>query len=405
MTSFRGSAESLALGWPWTWRARSLPAGLQALIVVVALAANGLAVWRILVDHPDGFGSAGLELVLCALDVAMWAVIARAPRWGWLPMAALVGVMVGAGAPPGTYLLELLVAVVIVAYAAAWVGLFATLAIVVGWTIAAPVFDNELGLVFVSGFLIMVVIALAFGVSLRVQAMARERDRQVMADFESSVRERLKEERAELARELHDIVAHDLTIIAMQSSAGSMQTSDAKQREKFEVLGESARGALGDLRRLLRVMRRAPSVDEEVATSPTSVDLGAELDDLATSLRTLGHRVTAEIAGDLEDIPIGVRTTVSRVLREGTTNVLKHAGARTDVELFLTVEETQVRVGVINTRGTRAPGSASQAFVTSSFGLTGLRERVDLLGGSLVAGATPSGEWRLVAELPWHGGR
>lgn len=383
---------------PNFWSGTQLSLAVRIVILSVALVGNGVTAWRIITEGPDGFGSATLELTLCVLDLLVWAVLAWKLSWAWVPVLVLQLGLAVTQTAPGSLLAEFLVVMGFLAYGAARHALLIPLASTVALTFLTPSLDDEVGSAFVSGYLAMLVVALLVGLSMRFQMTARKEDHRLIEDFERRTVELIQAQRDELARELHDIVAHDLTVIAMQSSAGAMK-SDGSQRETFEVIADSARGALGDLRRLLRLMRE-PESSEEVASSAANIDLAAELSELAASLEDLNHEVTTSVEGNVQGVPYGVRTTIARVLREGTTNILKHAPGRCSVRLHVAVGANTVTAEVENqVRDAGAPASRRR-FGASGFGVIGLRERAQLLGGELEAGPVSGGGWRLQVTIP-----
>ncbi len=205
------------------------------------------------------------------------------------------------------------------------------------------------------------------------------------------------QERKNLARELHDIVAHELTIIAMQARAGGMSRDLDDAHQSLQVIGDSARSGLEEMRRLIAVMRadgaaRAPSDPNDAAGHVT--DLVQAINQARDKLTAVDIPTTVQIIGDTDEIPVGLRVTVAAVLREGTTNVIKHAGLHATCAVSLTVTRAHVEFFMRNT----VPGE-SLNFPTSGFGLVGVRERVDVLGGELIS--QPEGsEWLLGVRLP-----
>lgn len=299
----------------------------------------------------------------------------------------------------GSISIEFLVLLGITGYAASRYSLAGLVCGTTAWTIWTTLSQEALGTAYLGGYLALAAVALAVGLSVRVQAAHRQVDATTIAAFEDNIRTALQQQRDELSRELHDIVAHDLTIIAMQSSAGGILAKDTPTREAFDVIGDSARGALDDLRLLLRIMRE-PDERQEVGDSPTSIDLVGEMADLATSLEDLGHSVATRFTGDVARIPGTTRTTVQRLLREGVTNVLKHGANPSEVQLELAVSESEVVAAVTNSPLATQPRPAGRRFTTSGYGLIGLRERVSLLGGSLTTGIHEGDAWQVRATLP-----
>jgi len=206
-------------------------------------------------------------------------------------------------------------------------------------------------------------------------------------------------ERLELARDLHDFVAHHITGIVVQAQAARFLAQTAEpDREAYErMFGDIERSgveALASMRRLVGVLR-----SEEVATTAPAESLD-ELARLVAEYDKVGPPVSLEInpAVRRAGLPYAVASTVNRVVTEALTNVRKHGNAVTRVVVRILPMDGAVRVEVVDdgtpsTRWrTRAP--------SGGFGLTGMRERADALGGSLVAGHQPDGGWRVAAVLP-----
>ncbi|MEY9953773.1 sensor histidine kinase [Leifsonia sp. EB34] len=217
----------------------------------------------------------------------------------------------------------------------------------------------------------------------RAHQLARERDQQ--AELATAA------ERSRVARELHDIVSHSLTVmIALaDGSAGLVGTAPERSAETMRLVAETGRGALGDMRRLLGVLRAG---DEEAAAHAPQPGL-ADLRELVERFRAAGLPVRITVTG-VPPTDIGQQLTVFRVVQEALTNTLRHAALATMVAVTIDFGERDVRVTVEDDATVHTgsvPGSGS--------GLLGLRERVALYGGTLEAGPRRGGGWRLVAEF------
>jgi signal transduction histidine kinase len=206
-------------------------------------------------------------------------------------------------------------------------------------------------------------------------------------------------ERARIAQEMHDVLAHKVSLIALH--AGGLEVNPAVGPEKVEgsarLIRETARQAMEDLREVLGVLRSDVSVDgADLAPVPRAADL----ERLVEESRDAGVSVTGEFALP-DDVPISVGRTVYRVVQESLTNVHKHArGASTDVVVH-GARGAGVTVRVTNVR----PVAAGSLLPGAGAGLVGLRERVELAGGKLTTGPTTEGGWRVEAWLPWSDGR
>lgn len=342
-----------------------------------------------------GFGSRDYELLLVALEASTVAVLALRSSWTWLPLAALL-VLLHPQTNPGSYMVVVPLVLAMAAYGAALPGLAAAVGGFLVWQVSWAVTVSVVGPQFLWSYVPLTLVLLLPGLVLRALSAQQELDRVEIAAGRERTAQALEQQRLELARELHDIVAHDLTVIAMQARSGAYSEDVGTMRETLDVVGDSSRAALKDLRRLLGIMRIEPGAGlARDASAAAAVDTGRDLQEVAAALREVGFRADTRVGGDLERIPEGVRPTVQRVLREASTNIMKHAPARTDCVLAVLVDETDVRVEVRNDAG---PG-ALPGLPVSGYGLLGLRERVQLLGGELAAGPADGG-WHVGARLP-----
>jgi signal transduction histidine kinase len=199
-------------------------------------------------------------------------------------------------------------------------------------------------------------------------------------------------ERARIARELHDIVAHHLSVVVLQ--AAGARASGKPAGATLEKIENSARQALDETSRLLNVLHD-PDEEAELAPQPAIGELGA----LAASVRAAGLPVNLVIDGNLAAVPAVVDVSVYRIVQEALTNVLKHAGpARAEVTIGY-VEDT-VTIEVTD-NGTGQPGNGSPG---GGHGLAGMRERAAVFGGELAAGPRPGGGFAVRARLPLGGG-
>ncbi|MDO4239161.1 sensor histidine kinase [Micrococcus sp.] len=239
----------------------------------------------------------------------------------------------------------------------------------------------------------------------------RTRDRlAALAAQEERVRQAAEAERQRIAVELHDVVAHGLTVISMQAAMLPTLTDAERRRGAEEAIETAARQSLVDLRRMLTALRgTSRNVDTQ---DPDAVaDLPGRLAELQARLRGAGYTVDGEFAG-LDLLPESMRLTVLRIAQEATTNVLKHGPGTGPVSLCTRVDEdarVTVRVEsplapprpeVERGPGTRGPGAGPRRpFPASGFGLAGMAERVSLFGGTISAGAR-DGRWMVDAVLP-----
>ncbi|GAA3887472.1 histidine kinase [Saccharothrix violaceirubra] len=202
------------------------------------------------------------------------------------------------------------------------------------------------------------------------------------------------QERVGLARELHDIVAHHVSAIVVQAQAGRAiagRRPEAALETLAVIEGEAAR-TLAEMRAMVRVLRDgAPA---EYASRPGVADLGA------LARRDPTPVVDVELPDDLGDLPLQVDTAVYRLAQEALTNALRHARNASRVEIRVVERAGRLRLRVTDD-GQIDPGRS----VDHGFGLLGMTERVQLLGGTLRAGPVPEGGWTVEAELPTKVGR
>jgi signal transduction histidine kinase len=211
----------------------------------------------------------------------------------------------------------------------------------------------------------------------------RDQDRRLAAD----------EERTRIARELHDVVAHDVSVIAIQAGA-ARAVQGTKPEAAAQALGlieTTARETLIELNRLLGVLRSGNGATPDRNPQPGIGQLAG----LVEGLRAAGLEVDARVDGKPRPLPPAVDLSAYRILQEATTNVLKHARARR-VDIRVHYTETMLALDVRDD----GPGDGTDAATSSGHGLIGMRERVALFGGKLVAGRNRAGGFSVHARLP-----
>ena len=205
----------------------------------------------------------------------------------------------------------------------------------------------------------------------------------------SEVRRVAAEEQARIARELHDVVAHALSVIIVQAGAADdvFALDPARAREPIRAIDSAARAALGDLRRVLGILQ----TDTEYLPQPSL----AALDGLIEQVRATGLDISVTIEGAPRSLSAAVDLSAYRIVQEALTNTLKHAGA----------ERARVRVRYGDDLGLeiRDDGRLQAAENSGGSGLIGMRERVALLGGTVEAGPAASGGYLVSARIPIEG--
>jgi signal transduction histidine kinase len=225
----------------------------------------------------------------------------------------------------------------------------------------------------------------AYLAELRDRAQRLERERDQNSALAAA------EERARIAREMHDSVAHHLTVIVALSDGAlrAVTRAPAEAADAIRDVSGTARQALAETRRLLGVLR-AGSEPESRRPLPGLDDL----DDLLGRVRAAGLPVRYERTGTAADLPPGIQLAVFRLVQEALTNTMKHAGPRVSAAVRLQVTPAEVRVDVVDD-GTG--GSAEPSAVGG--GLTGMRERISAFGGELDCGPRDPRGWRVTARL------
>jgi signal transduction histidine kinase len=205
--------------------------------------------------------------------------------------------------------------------------------------------------------------------------------------------EALASERARIARELHDIVAHSVSVMGVQAGAArmSMDTDPDRAREVLISIEETAREAVGELRRLLGILRPI-NQPPDLAPQPGLADLPG----LLAQSRQAGVSVTLTVEGEPDLLPAGVDLAAYRIVQEALTNVRKHAAPCTaSVRIACTGTDVTVEV-----RDTGTPACPAGTGKNAGHGLVGMRERAAVYGGSLEAGPDQAGGFRVCAVLP-----
>jgi len=224
----------------------------------------------------------------------------------------------------------------------------------------------------------------------RAMRYRRERER-VLEREKADAEAAIVEERARIARELHDVVAHAISVIVLQARGGRklLEEEPEEARRALDAIERTASQALAEMRRLLGLLRES---DEQLALAPQPTL--SRLDDLIAQVRDAGLRVEVAIEGTPRELPPGVDLSAYRIVQEALTNALKHAGPATarvtvhygDGELDLEVSDDGVGGG--NGGGTGQ-------------GLAGIRERVAVFGGDVEAGSRTEGGYTVRARLPY----
>jgi signal transduction histidine kinase len=226
------------------------------------------------------------------------------------------------------------------------------------------------------------------------RAAERERER------EERVRQAATDERVRIARELHDIVAHAMSLIAVRAGAGRMviDTQPDEAKEALSIIETASRRALREMRRLVGVLRQTDEPgDGEVELEPAPSL--ASLDELVRDTIQAGVDVDVDVTGDVRALPAGIEVSGYRIIQEALTNVVRHVGP-TKVHLQVRYRPDEIEIELVD-EGTATPHDhpPNGSHAPTGHGLVGMRERVALYRGELVAGPAGKG-YRVLARLP-----
>jgi signal transduction histidine kinase len=242
-----------------------------------------------------------------------------------------------------------------------------------------------------------IIAALAVGVAVRQIGFETDTLAARAAELERSqdeaTRAAIAAERARIARELHDVIGHSISVMGVQAGAVRRVLPPEQERERDALLAVErvGRDAVTEMRRLLGFLRPAEGMDGGSEPTPTL----ARVDDLVSEMRLAGLDVELLVEGDLGDLTAGRALTAFRILQEALTNALRHApGSHVVAVLRRTPDEL-----VIEVRDDGANGSPA-ASAGGGYGLVGMRERVALYGGTLEAGPRRERGYAVVAHLP-----
>jgi signal transduction histidine kinase len=239
-------------------------------------------------------------------------------------------------------------------------------------------------------------VGFAIALAVAVWGLA-EAARHRVEEAQAAARQAATDEKARIARELHDVIAHSVSVIVVQAAAaGDVFDSRPDQaRSALDAIERTGREALVELRRLLGAVSPA-TADADPDAAPAAPQPGlARLDDLADQVRTAGLDVTVTVDGTLPALPAGIELSAYRIVQEALTNTLRHARARS-AEVAVRHRTGAVEIEVVDDgrAATRPPDDSP------GYGIIGMRERAAVLGGTLEAGPTAHGGFRVQAVLP-----
>lgn len=261
------------------------------------------------------------------------------------------------------------------------------------WAVGITLQGEATGILIVTTALTSVAILIAVLLSARIQVSAQlSRAQQISASEQS--RRMLVEERTRIARELHDVIAHSMSLIQVQSSTARYRLPGlpTEVAAEFEEIAAVARRSLTEMRRLLGVLRTEEHEQQLIPQQGI-----ADIPELVDSVQRAGAEVRLSLSEPATQLSPSLGITAFRIVQEGLSNAVRHApGAAIDV--VVTSLSSALSIQVHNERG----ADPSPATATGSgHGLRGMQERILLVKGSLIVGPDPNGGWTLTAVLPW----
>ncbi|WP_208611473.1 sensor histidine kinase [Streptomyces bungoensis] len=371
------------------WTPHAAVVALGALAMLVALASTS---------------GSGLPSLLCGL-LALGPVLLTLARpvgafWaslGATTVASVVGGATGMDWPwgPGSFVSHLVVLTVVAIRTrprtAAWMWVLTALyGFVTDTLLGWDRYDTDVAPMLILSALILLAVTVRH---IRQEARQEVTAQQTVTAVERS-RRTLLEERTTIARELHDVVAHHMSVVAIQAEAAPyrVQNPPPELEKAFATIRENAVAALTELRRVLGVVR-AEDQEAPDAPQPTLADLDA----LLANVRETGLDVAKAVTGAVRELPPGVELSAYRIVQEALSNTLRHApGASARVEIGYVLGGLGLRV--VN-GPPPAPGSVEPS-PGAGHGVTGMRERVSMLNGEMTAGPTADGGYEVTVFLP-----
>ncbi|HUV18239.1 MAG TPA: sensor histidine kinase [Ilumatobacteraceae bacterium] len=229
-------------------------------------------------------------------------------------------------------------------------------------------------------------------------ALLQERAERLQADQLARARQAVVDERSRIARELHDVVAHQVSMMTVQAGAAKTIARDDLDAA-VDAMGDverAGRQALGELRHLLGVLRPDTSDSDDLGPQPGL----SGIPDLADELTRTGADVSLTMAPTPTGLSAPVDLSAYRIAQESLTNVIKHAGPHPTVHLTVGLDDDGLVIDIVNTVAPSGRRGAAPGLPESGYGIAGMRERAALLGGTLTAEPQPPNRFRVRAHIP-----
>ncbi|MET9885994.1 sensor histidine kinase [Streptomyces sp. NPDC006430] len=363
----------------------------------------------------DGYNSTAARLIAVPAVLAMGAVVALRRKW----TQQMFWLAVGTGAyqlVTGTEVQNADLAMLIILYTVAASAdisrRMSRTALAVG-LLAAPLYalrfpvdkgDSTNNLLFLVFAIVPFALAWVLGDSLRTRrayyAQLIERNQRLEKEREAQAKVAVAAERARIARELHDVVAHNVSVMVVQADGAAyvMDVAPEQAKEALHTISGTGRQALAEMRRLLGVLRTGEPQESEDYVPQPDVE---QIEVLVEQVRAAGLAVDFEVEGTPRRLPSGVELTAYRIVQEALTNTRKHGGP--DAKASVRLVYFDDGLGLLVEDDGR--GAAHELYEDggadgAGHGLIGMRERIGMVGGTLDAGPRPGGGFRISALLP-----
>ncbi|MFH9419872.1 sensor histidine kinase [Streptomyces sp. NPDC017529] len=394
---------------------RRHPTGVDTFWAVLLFGFNSLE----LVSSATLHGGLNTAVKLC-LAIAMCVVVAlrrKAPD-KMLLLAVATGVaQLVFDIPPNLSNFAMMVIIYTVASGTKrWASRVALAGALLGPVLAAvrygngPTPRNLMEALFITGLLtVPFVLAWVLGDSVRTRraywAQLEEKAARLEKERETQSRIAVAAERARIARELHDVVAHNVSVMVVQADGAAyvLQSAPEQAKQALETISGTGRQALAEMRRLLGVLRTGEQPEGGEYVPQPGVE---QLADLIDQVRGAGLPVDFRVAGEPRPLPSSVELTAYRIVQEALTNTRKHGGPDVGATVRLSYQDAELDLLVEDDgRGAQHELYSGGGADGLGHGLIGMRERVGMVGGSLDAGPRPGGGFRISAVLPLKSGR
>ncbi|WP_312676052.1 histidine kinase [Microbacterium sp.] len=251
---------------------------------------------------------------------------------------------------------------------------------------AAPADVSNIVITNLGSSLIGVLVGINVGNRKRYVEAIIDRSRQLLVERDQQAQLAAAAERARIAREMHDIVSHSLTVVVALAEGATATDDPVRARRATAQISDTARDALREMRAMLGVLR------DGAPDAPLAVVDGDPIAASVAAARRAGFPVTVQLSGAYPK-PAPVRRALARIVQESLTNAMRHAPQSTGIDVAIATTASATTVTVSNDGVTGSPN-------VGGYGLRGLRERADHVGGTLEAGPAEGGRWRVHARLP-----